>query len=150
MISIICMCMCLSPSTVNASSVWISWDTREQINDFVLKTFDCSASSIHRYFGMQNLTFQLAVLSCSYTRSEHSHDLTSIYTSRFQNIGPSFTIIRRRLRYALHYEPICFCVSTHERVRNLSRKGYGNQKLQYRIQSSAKYLDKSRFLHLCI
>ena len=73
-----CVCVCVCVSTVKASSVWISWDTREQINDVVLKTLDSSAGSLHRYFGMQNLTFQLAALSCSYTRSEHSHDLTSI------------------------------------------------------------------------
>ena len=65
-------------STVKASSVWTSWDTRVQINDVVLKTLDSSAGSLHRYFGMQNLTFQLAALSCSYTRCKHIHDLTSI------------------------------------------------------------------------
>ena len=43
------------------------------------------------------------------------------YTSHFQNIRPSFTIIRRRLRCALHREPICFCVSTQERVHNHRR-----------------------------
>ena len=68
----VCVCVCLRPSTVKASSVWISWDTKEQINDVMLKTLDSF------YFGMQNLTFQLATLSCSYTRSEHSHDLTNI------------------------------------------------------------------------
>ena len=73
-----CVCVCLSLSTVKASSVWISWDTREQINDVVLKTLDSSAGSLHLYFGMQNLTFQLAALSCSYIRSGYSHDLTSI------------------------------------------------------------------------
>ena len=78
----------------------------------------CVAGSLHRCFGMQNLTFQQAALSCSYTRSEYSRDLTSIHLA-FR----TFTIIRRRLRYALHREPVCFCVSTHERVCNLSRKG---------------------------
>ena len=73
-----CVCVCLSLSTVKASSVWISWDTREQINDVVLKTLDSSSGSPHRYFGMQNLTFQLAALSCSYIRSGYSHDLISI------------------------------------------------------------------------
>ena len=66
-------------STVKASSVWTSWDTRVQINDVVLKTLDSSAGSLHRYFGMQNLTFQLAALSCSYTKSGHNHDLTSTH-----------------------------------------------------------------------
>ena len=36
----ICVCVCLRPSTVKASSVGISWDTREQINDVVLKALD--------------------------------------------------------------------------------------------------------------
>ena len=60
------VCVYLRPSTVKASSIWISWDTRVQINDVVLKTLDTTASSLHRYFGMQNLTFQLATLSCSF------------------------------------------------------------------------------------
>ena len=38
---------------------------REQINDVVLKMLDCSAGSRDLYFGMQNLIFQLAALSCS-------------------------------------------------------------------------------------
>ena len=74
----VCVCVCLRPSTVKALSVWIRWDTREQINDVVLKTLDSSAGFLHRYFGMQNLTFQLTALSCSYTRSMQSLDLTSI------------------------------------------------------------------------
>ena len=52
---------------------------REQINNVVLKTLDSSASSLHLCFEMQNLTFQLATLSCLYTRSGHSHDFTSIH-----------------------------------------------------------------------
>ena len=74
----VCGCVCLRPSTVKASSVWIIWDTREQINDVVLTTLDSSAGSLHRYFGVQNLIFQLAALSRPYTRSEDSHNLTSI------------------------------------------------------------------------
>ena len=69
-------CVCLGPSTVKASSVWISWDAREQINDVVLNTLDSSGGSLYCYFGMQNLTFPF--LSCSCTRSGHSHNLTSI------------------------------------------------------------------------
>ena len=72
----VCKCVCLGPSTVKASSVWISWDAREQINDVVLKTLDSSGGSNYCYFGMQNLTFPL--LSCSCTRSGHSRNLTSI------------------------------------------------------------------------
>ena len=81
------VCVYLRPSTVRASSIWISWDTRVQINDVVLKTLDSSAGSLHPCFGMQNLIFQLAALSCSYTRSEHSHDLTNIrLTFRTQDL----------------------------------------------------------------
>ena len=72
------VCVCVHPSTVKASSVWIKWDTREQIKDVMLKTWNSSAGSFHRYIGMQNLTFQLATLSCSHTRSGQSHDSTSI------------------------------------------------------------------------
>ena len=72
------VCVCVRPSTVKASSVWIKWDTREQIKDVMLKTWNSSAGSFHRYIGMQNLTFQLATLSCSHTRSGQSHDSTSI------------------------------------------------------------------------
>ena len=68
----------LRPSTVKASSVWDRWDTREQINDVMLKTLNSYTDSLHRYFGMQNLTFQLAALSCLHTRSGQSHDLTSV------------------------------------------------------------------------
>ena len=72
----VCVCVCLGPSTVKASSVWISWDAREQINDVVLKTLDSSGGSLYCYLGMQNLTFPF--LPCSCTRSGHSHNLTSI------------------------------------------------------------------------
>ena len=50
-------CVCLRPFTVKASSVWISWDTREQINDVTLKTLISYAKYLHRYFRMQHLTF---------------------------------------------------------------------------------------------
>ena len=55
-----------------------SGTAREQINDVLLKTLDSFAGFLHLYFGMQSLTFQLTALSCSYIRSGHSHDLTSI------------------------------------------------------------------------
>ena len=41
----VCVCLCLRPSTVKALSLWISWDTREQINDVMLKTFISYAES---------------------------------------------------------------------------------------------------------
>ena len=43
-----CVCVCLRPFTVKASSVWNSWNAREQINDVVLKTFLFSAKFPHR------------------------------------------------------------------------------------------------------
>ena len=39
---------------------------------------------------MKNVTFQLAALSCSHTRSGQSHDLTSVRLAF--SMGPSFTI----------------------------------------------------------
>ena len=48
------------------------------MNHVVLKTLDSSAGSLHRYFGMQKLTFQLAALSCSHTRSRQKRYLTGI------------------------------------------------------------------------
>ena len=76
----VCMCVCVfvRPSTVNALSVRVSWDSREKINDVMLKALNSYADSYHRYFRMQNLTFQLAALFFSHTRSGQSHDLTSV------------------------------------------------------------------------
>ena len=75
----VCVCVCVyghPPWRLHLSGT--AGTAREQINDVVLKTLDSSAGSLHLYFGMQIITFQLAALSCSYTRSGHSHDLTSI------------------------------------------------------------------------
>ena len=43
----VCVCVCLRPSAVKASSVGIRWDTREQINDVMLKTLNSCAKSLH-------------------------------------------------------------------------------------------------------
>ena len=118
----VCVCVCLHPSTMKASSVWIRWDTREQINDVMFKMLNSSAGSRHRYFRMLNLTFQLTALSCLQTKSRQSHDLTSVRLV-FRTWGLHSPFSRRCLRYALHREAICFCVNTHEMVRYLSRKG---------------------------
>ena len=59
----VCVCVCLRASTLKASSVWIMWDTREQINDIMLKTLNSYVDSLHVYFRIQNLTFQLSSLS---------------------------------------------------------------------------------------
>ena len=100
-------CVCLRPSTVKASSVWIRLDTRKQINDVMLKTLNSYTDSLHRYFRMQNLTFLLAALSCLHTRSKHSHDVTSVRLA-FRTWGLHSPFSRRRLRYALHRELIYF------------------------------------------
>ena len=50
--------VCVSrPFAVKASSVWNSWNIREQIKDVVLKTFLSSAKSLHRYFRMKHRAF---------------------------------------------------------------------------------------------
>ena len=60
----VCVCVCvrararLRPFTVKASSVWNSWITREQINNVTVKMFISYAKFLHRYFGIQHLTFQ--------------------------------------------------------------------------------------------
>ena len=52
-----CVCVCLRLSTMKTSSVWIRWDTREQINYIMLKTLNSFANSPYRCFMMQSLTF---------------------------------------------------------------------------------------------
>ena len=69
----VCVCVCVFTSIHREGFICL-----EQINNVVLKTLDSSAGSLHLYFGMQNITFQLVALSCLYTRSGHSYDLTSI------------------------------------------------------------------------
>ena len=101
------LCVCVLPSTVKALFVWIKWDTREHIHDVMLKTLNSYADSLHRYFRMQNLAFLLAALSCSWTRSGQSHDLTSARLAfRTWDLHSRFS--RRRLPYALPRKSICF------------------------------------------
>ena len=103
----VCVCVCVLPSTVKALFVWIKWDTREHIHDVMLKTLNSYADSLHRYFRMQNLAFLLAALSCSWTRSGQSHDLTSARLAfRTWDLHSRFS--RRRLPYALPRKSICF------------------------------------------
>ena len=52
-----CLCVCLHPFTVKASSVWISWTAREQINDVLLIMFLSYSKFLHRYFRIKHLTF---------------------------------------------------------------------------------------------
>ena len=117
-----CGCGCFRPSTVKASPVWNSWgcqgtDQRCCVEDV---EFLCRFPSSTLWNAEPNLSASRFIL---FVHQKRAQPRLNQYTSRFQNIGPSFTINRRRLWYALHREPIYFCVSTHERVRNLSRKG---------------------------
>ena len=58
---LVCVFLFLRPSTVKASSVWISWDTswdtREQINNLMLNKLTSYANFLHRYFRIHHLTF---------------------------------------------------------------------------------------------
>ena len=52
--------VCVShPVTVKTSSVWSSWNVREQIKDVALKKFLSSAKSLHRYFNNEPSHFIL-------------------------------------------------------------------------------------------
>ena len=50
----VCVCVCVRPFTVKDSSAWISWDTKKQINDTLLKTLIFYAKPLHRYLRMQH------------------------------------------------------------------------------------------------
>ena len=94
----VCVCVCLRPFSVKTSSVWVSWNAREQVNDIVLKTFLSSAKSLHRCFRMKHHAFL--------TGSRQRHDLTRVLLA-LKNIRPSFTIITHRPHAVLHRKPIC-------------------------------------------
>ena len=102
----VCVCACVSPFTVKASSAWISWNAREQINDIMLKTFLLYAKYLHHYFRMKLQTFLTShFILFTYNRSGLSHDLTSVCLA-YIKIRPSFNIIRYRPRSAQHRKPI--------------------------------------------
>ena len=87
----LCICMCLSPFTEKASSVWNSWNTRKQINDVVLKTFLFSAKSLLRYFRMKHQIF----LTSHFIKLRLRWCVSQI-------IRPSFTTIRYRPRKPIY------------------------------------------------
>ena len=60
------VCVCLRLLTLKASSVWISWNPKEQINDVVLKTFLSSAKSLHRYFRMSTKINNISLMKYIY------------------------------------------------------------------------------------
>ena len=115
-------CVCLLPSTVKASSVWNKGDCQGTDQRCCVEDvgFFCRFPSSLLWNAEHNLSASCFILFVHWKRAQPR---LNQYTFRFQNIGPKSTISRCRLRYVLHRESICFCASTHERVRNLSRKG---------------------------
>ena len=100
----VCVCVCLRPVTVKGSSVWISWNAREQINNVMLKTFLSFAKSLHHYFRMKHQSF-LTSHFILFTHQKWSEPRLNQCRSRFQNIRPSFNIIRHRPYSAQHRQP---------------------------------------------
>ena len=100
------VCVCLRPSTMKASSVWNNWNASEQINHVMLKTCISSARSLHRYFRMKLRAF-LTSHFILFTHQQRAKPRLNQCASRFLIVGPSFTIIRRHLRDALHRTSIC-------------------------------------------
>ena len=100
------VCVCLRPSTVKAPSVQNSWNASKQINDVMLKTCISSAKSLHRYFRMKLRAFQTRHFIL-FTHQQRAEPRLNQCASRFLIMEPSFTIIRRGLRSALHCKPIC-------------------------------------------
>ena len=123
------------------SSVWISWNTTEHINDVMLKTFLSCAKSLHRYFRIKHQTILTSHLILFTHLSGLRHDLTSVCPT-FINIRPSFAIIRYPPQSAQHRKPIYFWCQAREGSKyNYERLRY--YKLQYWIQSLGKYLRRS-------
>ena len=101
------VCGCLGPSTVKVSSVQ-GWNSRGQINDVFLKTILSSAKSLHRYFSMKHLAFLTSHFIMFTHQKREKPRLIQLYVLlAFKNMRPSATIIRHRLRSALHREPTC-------------------------------------------
>ena len=123
------VCACLPSLTVKASSVQISWNTREQINDAMLKTFISYAKSFHHYFRMQHLTF-LTSHVILFTHQKREKSRIDQCVSSFQNMDSSPTIVRHRLRSTLHRKPISLW-------RQHSRQGsQSNQERLRQLQTS--------------
>ena len=118
----VCVCVCTRTFTVKASSVWISWTTREQINDVVLKTFISYAKSFHRYVRMKHLASLTGhfILFTHYKLAKIR--LTSVRLA-FRTWGLQLPI--SGITFGPHYivSRSASGVSTHERSSNLTRKG---------------------------
>ena len=87
----VCVCVCLRQFTVKASSAWISWGTREQTNDVILKTLISYAKPFHPNFRMQHLTF-LTSHFILLAHQKRTKPRLNQCTSRFQNMGLSSSI----------------------------------------------------------
>ena len=68
------------------------WTTREQINDVMLKTLFTYAKSFHRSFRMKHLIF-LTSHFILFTHQKRVKPRRNQWGFRFQNMGPSATII---------------------------------------------------------
>ena len=91
-----CVCMC------------VLLDSREQINNAVLKTFLSSTNSLHGYFSMKHRAFLTSrlILFTHYKREKAR--LNYLYVRlAFKSLRLSASIIRHCLCSVLHYEPIC-------------------------------------------
>ena len=100
-----CLCVCIRPFTVKASSLWVSWDAREQIIDVMSKRFLSYTISLHRYFILKHLIF-LSSNFIRFTHQKRTKPRVNQCASRFQHVSPSFTIFRYRPRSTLRRKPI--------------------------------------------
>ena len=126
----VCVCVCVRPFTVKASSLWISWSTKEQINDVVLKTYISYAKPLQRYFRMKHLTFLTSHFSL-FTHQKRAKPQLNQYASCFQNMVPSATITCIAFGPQYIVSRPASGLYTHERGRNLTRKGQSNCSPQY-------------------
>ena len=96
-----CVCVFLRPFTMKASSVWINWNTREQINKVQLIKFFSYAKSLQHYFRVKHLTF-LTNHFILFLHQKRAKLPLNQCVSRYQNIRASFTIIRHSPHTAQH------------------------------------------------
>ena len=96
----VCVCVCLRPFTVKASSVWSSWDCQGTDQRCCVEDVGllCRFPSSLLWNAEPNLSANCFIL---FVHQKQAQPRLNQYTSRFQNIGPSFIIIRRHL--GTHY-----------------------------------------------
>ena len=71
----VCVCVCVCVCT-SIREGFICLDQVGYQGTYQQCYVDSYTDSLHRYFRMQKLAFQLAPLSCSHTRSGQSNELT--------------------------------------------------------------------------